>query len=153
MRSMARNRARGKATDVWSLRLPRETRSHVSRLLAIAAIVRDPERFDVELDPISDRVHFQEVALDSQIDLAVAADLAGITLDEMYLLNPGFRRWATDPDGPHRLQLPHHNVERFRIGLALLPGSGDLQWARHEIVYGDTRSPPSQSATEPASQH
>ena len=60
IRAMARNRARGKPTDVWSLRLPRETRSHVSRLLAIAAVVKDPERFGVSLDPIPDRLHFQE---------------------------------------------------------------------------------------------
>ena len=138
VRAMSRNRARGKPTDVWSLRLPRETRSHVSRLLAIVAVVADPDRFDVALEPIPDRVHFQEVALDSQIDLAVAADLAGITLDEIYLLNPGFKRWATDPGGPHRLQLPRHHVERFRSGLAQLPGVGHAQWARHEIVYGDT---------------
>ena len=138
IRARARNRARGKPTDVWSLRLPRETRSHVSRLLAIAAIVKDPARFGVELDPIPDRVHFQEVALDSQIDLAVAADIAGITLDEMYLLNPGYKRWATDPDGPHRLQLPRNTVEQFRVGLAQLPGGDDSQWARYRIVYGDT---------------
>ena len=138
MRARARNRARGKATDVWSLRLPRETRSHVSRLLAIAAIVKDPERFGVVLDPIPDRVHFREVALDSQIDLSLAADIAGITLDEIYLLNPGYKRWATDPDGPHRLQLPHNNVERFRVALAQLPGGDESQWERYRIVYGDT---------------
>ena len=138
IRAMARNRARGKPTDVWSLRLPRETRSHVSRLLAIAAVVKEPERFGVSLDPIPDRVHFREVALDSQIDLAVAADIAGITLDEIYLLNPGYKRWATDPDGPHRLQLPRNTVERFRVGLAQLPGGDDSQWVRHRIVYGDT---------------
>ena len=138
MRARARNRARGKATDVWSLRLPRETRSHVSRLLAIAAIVKDPERFGVVLDPIPDRVHFREVALDSQIDLSLAADMAGITLDEIYLLNPGYKRWATDPDGPHRLQLPHNNVERFRVALAQLPGGDESQWERYRIVYGDT---------------
>ena len=137
-RAISRNRARGKPTDVWSLRLPRETRSHVSRLLAIAAVVANPGRFDVVLEPIPDRVHFQAVVLDSQIDLAVAADLAGITLDELYLLNPGFKRWATNPGGPHRLQLPRHHVDRFRAGLARLPGVGDVQWARHEIVYGDT---------------
>ena len=137
-RAMSRNRARGKPTDVWSLRVPRETRSHVSRLLAIAAVVADPDQFNVALEPIPDRVHFQEVVFDSQIDLAVAADLAGITLDEIYLLNPGFKRWATNPGGPHRLQLPRHHVDRFRAGLAQLPGVGDVQWARHEIEYGDT---------------
>ena len=40
-RAMARNRAAGKPTDVWSLRLPRETRTHVYRFVAIAEIVEE----------------------------------------------------------------------------------------------------------------
>ena len=137
-RAIARNRARGKATDVWSLRLPRETRGHVSRLLAIAAVVDDPERYGVVLDSIPDRVPFEPVALDGQIDLSVAADLAGITLDEVYALNPGFGRWATDPRGPHLLQLPRDAVERFRTNLAQYSPQNRGNWIRHDIARGDT---------------
>ena len=137
-RAMSRNRARGKPTDVWSLRLPRETRSHVSRLLAIAEIVEDPDRYGVTLDPIPDRVPFRPVAHDGQIDLGIAAALAGITLEEVRLLNPGFKRWATDPAGPHRLQLPSHTVERFRAGLAEAPTGKRMRWERHRIASGDT---------------
>ena len=138
-RAIARNRARGKATDVWSLRLPRETRTHVSRLLAIAAVVGDPERYGVVLEPIPDRVQFEAVALDGQIDLSAAADLAGITLDDVNALNPGFRRWATDPDGPHVLQLPRNAAERFRTNLAQYqPPRNRGNWIRHDIARGDT---------------
>ena len=137
-RAIARNRSRGKTTDVWSLRLPRETRVHVSRLLAIAAVVGDPERYGVVLESIPDRVEFEPVALDGQIDLSVAADLAGITLDEVYALNPGFGRWATDPRGPHLLQLPRAAVERFRTNLAQHPPQDLGHWIRHDIARGDT---------------
>ena len=138
-RAMTRNRARGKATDVWSLKLPRETRIHVSRLLAIAAVVGDPDRYGVVLESIPDRVQFETVALAGQIDLSAAANLAGITLDEVYALNPGFRRWATDPDGPHLLQFPRHAVERFRTNLARYRPSRDRgNWIRHDIARGDT---------------
>ena len=137
-RAMARNRSRGKATDVWSLRLPRETRVHVSRLLAIAAVVGDPERYGVVLESIPDRVQFEPVALDGQIDLSVAADLAGITLDEVYALNPGFGRWATDPRGPHLLQLPRDAAERFRTNLAQYTPQDLGHWVRHDIARGDT---------------
>ena len=138
MRAVARNRARGKPADVWSLRLPRETRVHVSRLLAVAAIVAEPDRHGVVLAPIPDQVHFRQVALDGQLDLGVAASLAGITLDEIHELNPGFNQWATDPDGPHRLLLPRSAVERFRAGLAELPAEERVQWIRHRIAPGDT---------------
>ena len=138
MRSAARNRARGKPADVWSLRLPRETRTYVARLLAVAAIVAEPDRYGVVLAPVADRVHFRQVALDGQLDLGVAASLAGITLDEIHALNPGFNQWATDPDGPHRLLLPRSAVERFEAGLAELPAEERVQWVRHRIVPGDT---------------
>ena len=137
-RAMARNRARGKATDVWSLKLPRETRVHVSRLLAIAAVVGDPDRYGVVLESIPDRMQFEPVALEGQIDLSVAADLAGITLDEIYALNPGFGRWATDPGGPHLLQLPRNAVERFRMNLAQYSPRNRRNWIRHDIARGDT---------------
>ena len=137
-RAVSRNRARGKPTDVWSLKLPRETRAYVPRLLAIAAIVADPARYGVILESIPDHVYFQEVPLKSQISMSVAADLAGITLDDLYHLNPGFNHGATDPNGPHRLQLPRHAVERFRAGLAQVPIDKRVRWVHHKIAYGDT---------------
>ena len=140
MRAMARNRARGKPTDVWSLKLPGETRGHVSRFLAIAAIVKEPERYGVVLESIPDHEYFQQVHLHGQIHLDVAASLAGITLDEFRRLNAGFKRSTTGPDGPHRLQLPMHAVERFRAGLAesLDHHHQRNRWIRHDIARGDT---------------
>ena len=138
-RAISRNRSRGRPVDVWSLKLPRETRSHVSRLLAIATIVEDPDRYGVVLESIPDRPYFQQVALDGQIDLTVAADLAGITPDEIHRLNPGFKRGATGPGGPHRLQLPSRAVERFTAELAELSARKKrLPRMRHRIVRGDT---------------
>ena len=138
-KEVARNRAQGKPTDVWSLKLPRETRNHLARLFAIAAIVADPHRYGVVLAPIADFVPFEQVEFDDQSDLRAVADLAGITLDELYALNPGFRRWVTDPEGPHRLLLPRHAVERFRTRFAEASvGRQPTGWARYEIVPGDT---------------
>ena len=137
-RAISRNRAHGRPAGVWSLRLPRETRVHLSRLLAIAAIVEESDRYGVVLESIPDRVHFRQIPLDGQIDLSVAADLAGIPLAELRRLNPGFKRWATDPGGPHRLQLPSDAVERFTGKLAKIPAEKRMRWTRHEIGRGDT---------------
>ena len=137
-RAMARNRARGKPTDVWSLRLPRETQTHVSRLVAIAEIVERPEEYGVALESIPDRVHFRQVPTDGQVNLAFAAHLAGITLDELRRLNPGFKRAATPPEGPHRLQLPSGAVYRFMANFGDLSAGRNGRWARHAIVRGDT---------------
>ena len=137
-RAIARNRARGKATDVWSLRLPRETQVHVSRLVAFSAIVERPDAYGVAFDAIPDRVYFRPVPIDGQINLAFAAELAGITLAELRRLNPGFKRATTAPGTPHRLQFPSDAAGRFTAKLAQLPAERQGRWTRHTIVRGDT---------------
>lgn len=137
-RAIQRNRRAGKPADFWSLRLPRETRGYVPRLLALAAIVSDPEHYGLTFRTIEDNTYFAVVNLDSQIDLAHAAELAEITLEEIYLLNPGFNRWATDPDGPHRLLLPLDSVEKFQLGLADMPPEERVAYRRHEISSGES---------------
>ena len=137
-RAIARNRARGKPADVWSLRLPRETQVHVSRLVAFSAIVERPDAYGVAFDSIPDRVDFRPVPIDGQINLAFAAGLAGITLAELRRLNPGFKRATTAPGAPHRLQFPSDAAERFTAKLAQRPAERQGSWTRYAIVYGDT---------------
>ncbi len=137
-RAIRRNRRAGKSTDFWSIRLPRETRGYVPRLLALATIVSDPQRYGLNLATIEDDPYFAVVNVDSQIDLAHAAELAGISLEEIYLLNPGFNRWATDPDGPHRLLLPQGQVQKFQQGLAEMPPEQRVAYRRHQIRSGES---------------
>lgn len=137
-KAIRRNRRAGKPVDFWSLQLPRETRSYVPRLLAISAIVADPERYGMTLKPIPDDPYFAATPLDGQIDLALAAEMAKVSLEELYLLNPGFSRWATDPDGPHQLLLPVSAVAQFQQRLAELPADQRIRWHRHLIQRGDT---------------
>jgi membrane-bound lytic murein transglycosylase D len=103
-RAIKRNRQAGRATDYWSLDLPRETMHYVPRLLAVSEIVAHPERHDIALTPISNEPAVAVVDLEHQVDLALAAELAEIDIETLYALNPGFNRWATAPEGPHRLK-------------------------------------------------
>jgi membrane-bound lytic murein transglycosylase D len=137
-KAIRRNLRNGKPIDFWSLKLPRETRSYVPRLLAIAAIVANPDDYGLTLKPIPDEPYFASTQLDGQIDLALAAEMAKVSLEEMYLLNPGFSRWATDPNGPHRLLLPVHAISDFELRLAELPADQRVRWHRHVIRNGDT---------------
>ena len=137
-KAIRRNRRAGKPIDFWSLRLPRETQSYVPRLLAVSAIVAHPDHYHLVLKSIPDEPYFAATHLDGQIDLALAAKMASISLEELYLLNPGFSRWATDPDGPHRLLLPVASVDAFERELAELPADQRIRWRRHEIRSGDT---------------
>jgi len=139
-KAIRRNQQRGKPTDFWSLDLPQETRAYVPKLLALKKLVADPAAYELELDPIPNEPYFARVELSSQIDLARAAELAEISLDELYRLNPGYNRWATAPDGPHHLLIPLQNVDTFAANLETLPLEERIRWIRHQIRPGDTLS-------------
>lgn len=136
--AIRRNKRRGKPTDFWSLDLPPETRGYVPKLLALADIVANPEKYGVDFDPIPNEPYFERVDIGSQIDLALAAKLADMDLDDLYMLNPGYNRWATAPDGPHYLLLPIDKVEQFKKKLAELPPNKRIKWLRHRIASGET---------------
>lgn len=137
-RAIAKNRRKGKLTDYWHLDLPRETRGYVPKLLAIANIVSNPQRHGITLPAIDDEPYFTTVDINSQIDLALAAELAEVTLEDLYTLNPAYNRWATDPNGPHRLLLPVTAAEPFTARLAELPEDKRIHWDRHRIRKGET---------------
>lgn len=139
-RAIRRNSEQGKPTDYWSLELPAETKAYVPKLLAVSRLVRDAESLGVTLAPIDDTPHFEVVETGGQIDLAQAASLAGLDLDTLYRLNPGFNRWATDPEGPHLLLIPTENVAQLRHALIELPPEKRVNWHRYTVRPGDTLS-------------
>ncbi|MCP4289785.1 MAG: LysM peptidoglycan-binding domain-containing protein [Gammaproteobacteria bacterium] len=136
-RAIRKNRKRGKTTDYWSLDLPRETRRYVPQLLALAKVVRDPEAYGTRLSKIRNQPVFDSVDIGTQLDLSLAAKMADVSIEELYQLNPGFNRWATAPQGPHRLVLPLKNIERFKQKLAQLEPGQRLNWTRYTIQPGD----------------
>lgn len=137
-RAIQVNRRHDKPTDFWSLRLPAETRAYVPKLLALAELFADPGMHEIRIPSVPDLPVVRTVQTGSQIDLAKAAELSDTSLDEIYRLNPGFNRWATDPDGPHQLLLPLDKADLFETNLASLAEEERLSWRRYIIRTGDT---------------
>jgi len=137
-RAIRRNKRQGKPTDFFSLNLPNETRAYVPKLLALRDLIEFPEKYGIKLDDIPNRPYFEQVTLDSQIDLALAAEMAGLPLDDLYRLNSGYNRWATSPNGPYNLLLPVTHVDDFKTKLAELPADKRIRWVRHRIRKGET---------------
>ncbi len=136
-RAVKKNKRDGKDTAFWALKLPRETSTYVPRLIAISKIVAEPERYGVSLTPVPNEPVFELVEIDSQIDLAKIAKLAGISMDEVYRFNPGFNHWATSPKGPNYIVLPLEVSHIFRENLAQLPKEQWLSWTRYVVKRGD----------------
>lgn len=139
-RAINANLAKGKPTDFWSLKLPAETRQYVPRILALSRIIADPQRYDIALPKIDNDPRFTKVEIGEQLDLKVAAKLAGMPAEELIRLNAGFNRWATHPEGPHYILLPVDKVDTFLENLARLPPEERLRWTRYRIRPGDTLS-------------
>ena len=137
-RAVRRNKNAGKKTGFFSLRLPRETRGYVPSLLAVAELVVNPKQHNIVWKPVADQPYFAQIDTGEQIDLATAAELAGMKMDELYTLNPGFNRWATDPLGPHRLLIPVSKAAEFTEKLAALPAEERMNWKQHTISAGET---------------
>ncbi len=140
LRSVRRNRKAGKPTDFWNLKVPRETRAYVPKLLALVDIVNDPEAFGIELPTLVDESQFVVIDIESQLDLALAAELADIEVDTLYAYNPGYNRWSTDPAGPHSLVLPADVADDFVAALADVPADERVRWQRHRVRSGETIS-------------
>ena len=140
LKAVKRNRARSRPTDFWNLSLSRETSAYVPRLIALVAIVSDPGAFGLTLPEMIHEPQFALADVGGQLDLALAAELAGLDLDTLYAYNAGYNRWATDPAGPHRLQLPIDVYESFNEALATVPENERVRWQRHKIKNGETLS-------------
>jgi membrane-bound lytic murein transglycosylase D len=140
LKAVKKNRARSMPTDFWSLSLSRETSAYVPRLIALVTIVKNPAAFGLTLPEIRYEPQFAVADVGGQLDLALAAELAGLDLDTLYAYNAGYNRWATDPAGPHRLLLPIAAYETFSNALATVPADERVRWQRHEIRNGETIS-------------
>ncbi|MEN9704842.1 MAG: hypothetical protein RLZZ393_721 [Pseudomonadota bacterium] len=137
-RQVKANEARGKPIDYWHLKLPRETQGYVPRLLAMARIVKDPARYGLEFSEIPNEPYFQRVDTGGQIDMGVAAQLAGLSTDDLYALNPAFHRFATPPNGPHYLLLPVESAGTFRENLLQLTPDQRMHVERYAVRPKDT---------------
>jgi len=139
-KAIARNQQANKPTDFWSLPLPEETLSYVPKLLALAAIAQKPKQYNIELPSIANQPYFEQVGMDTQLELTQIAQLADIDFDQLYQLNPGYYRLATNSE-PHDLLLPVNKVTTFKTNLDKLPDSQQGTWlVEHEVQTGETLS-------------
>ena len=117
-RAIERNRREGLATDYASLRMPDETRDYVPKLLAIKSIVVAPQRLGLQLPALQNHPFFLTVPIERDIDVAMAARLSGMSLDDFQDLNPQMNQPVILAAGVPQILLPYDNANHFVRELA-----------------------------------
>ena len=105
------------------------TRQHLTKLLAMACVVRQPDRFHVSLPTLTPSQHLVSVPLPHSMPLARAADRAGMPLDQLKNLNAAFRNDVADTSVASYLMMPVSHARQFRDALLdqAAGASADLQ--------------------------
>jgi membrane-bound lytic murein transglycosylase D len=112
-RAIERNRKAGLDTGYEALRMPDETRNYVPKLQAVKNIVLQPQAFAIMLPPLENHPYFLSVPITNDIDVDVAARLAGISLDEFQQLNPQMNKPVILAAGTPQVLLPYDNATLF----------------------------------------
>jgi len=94
--------------NFWNLPLPRETRCYVPKLLAVAAIIENPEKYGVQLPPINNKPYFTQIKAEKPINLTKLASASGISIDTLRTLNPDYNHGNVpkSKDGAYSLLVP-----------------------------------------------
>jgi membrane-bound lytic murein transglycosylase D len=134
-RAIKKNQAEGKPTDFESLAdlMPAETRNYVPKLQAVKNVIANPGNYGVVLPAIDNQPYFTTVDKTSDIDLAVAAQLAEMSLDEFKALNPQFKKPVIIGGAQTQILLPKENAEKFHLNLAQW-GQALSTWTTHKIT-------------------
>jgi membrane-bound lytic murein transglycosylase D len=115
------NTQQDKNTHFWALPLASETRSYIPRLLALAAIVKNPDKYGVSLPPVSAKPYLELVDANS-MSLTHVAKLAGMSVADLKELNPGVKsNSAVIKRG--QLALPIDRVALYKQQLATVSSS------------------------------
>lgn len=137
-RAMDANERQGLSTDYWSLKLPAKAREYVPKIIALAQIVADPERFDVDIPAVENAPSFEVADAGGVSELSQAAELAGVDVDTLRAFNPGRLGESFTVSQPSEILLPVGTRNRFEYNISQLSPEELVQWQTYRIKPGDS---------------
>ncbi|WP_394415784.1 transglycosylase SLT domain-containing protein [Pelomonas candidula] len=117
-KAIARNQRLGLPTDYASLKMPDETRYYVPKLQAVKNIVLNPDRFALTLPPVANHPYFLSVKIERDIDVSLAAELAGLSLETFQQFNPQMNKPVILAAATPQVLLPYDQASAFAENLA-----------------------------------
>ncbi len=128
LRAVSVNRSQGKSTGFEHLAMPDETKNYVPKLQAIKNYVMSPTALGMQLPALENHPYFRSVSIERDIDVAKAAELAGLPLEEFQALNPQMNKPVILAAGTPQVLLPYDNAQRFEQQLQLVNRSTLASW-------------------------
>jgi len=134
---------RTKTDDYWSLLntryIKRETKDYVPKFIAASLIANSPQNFGFEDLEYHPPLNYDEVTIESPVDLEVIAECAETTEEVIRGLNPELRRWCTPPDVPeYVLKIPEGKKDLFLKNLSQIPEEERFSIDIYKVKKGDT---------------
>ncbi len=121
-RAIKYNLRRGRpATFPYLTKIRRETKDYVPKLIAIRNIIRDPQKYGVNLASIPNTPYFAVVWNDKQVDISELCKRSGMSKEDFFTLNPGLKRGITVPSASRKVLVAMEHKENVRIALRALP--------------------------------
>lgn len=129
------------ADELAALPFNAATHEHLDRVLALACIIDDPQRFAVELPEPTEDDRLLGVPLEAGMDLRLAARLAGVQLDDLKRWNAGYLRDRMPEDALHQLLLPAKRAGTFLAASDSVPTELWGDWREQRVSHsGDLAS-------------
>lgn len=128
------------------------TRQHLVKLMAIACVVREPERFHVTLPTLGEDEQLVAVQVNQRLSMKQAAAQAGMPVSALADLNGGYRNGVIDPDRGGRVLLPRGHADRLRASL-LAQSAGHGEPNANDAPAASTRDRQAPSAHQPGHLH
>jgi membrane-bound lytic murein transglycosylase D len=141
-KAIERNKYRGKPTDFWSLNLPKQNTSYIPKLLAIAELLKNADKYAIQLPMLANQPQTKVIHINRGLDLNKAADLLDISVAEIRRLNPGFKS-TTVPSASYQLVVPFSSADDIEQQLAALPKvkvAPVASTGRYKVKSGDSLS-------------
>ncbi len=138
-RAVAKNQAKHLPTDYAHINMPQETRYYVPKLQALKNIIAQNALLGVKIDPIPNEPYFDTVDKTANMDVAVAAKLAEMPLNEFLALNPSYNRPVMPASKDSQIVLPTGKVQTFLANLEQHEADEKplSNWSTHTLKKGE----------------
>lgn len=135
------------------------TRNHLAKLMALSCILREPERFHVELPQPAANDELTAIQVPAQTRLRAAANMAEIPEAKLRALNPGYLGASVPAESPRTLLLPVAAAQALAAALAVnasepvaqVDSTERISGPRHNVPLPTEPSPPQGDDDAPAS--